>query len=373
MSSAPLIFAHLGDLHITKAKEQNYIDLLSIIAQIETELNGQLDFVFLPGDNADNGLPEQYKLVATALKMLSIPVYIIAGDHDMEQGSLDNMYKMPQTQKLPLSVLHKGNRCLFIDVCGFGSGGPDFRLGMEQLEWLEKELIAAAANGETILLFMHVFPADLKSPEEQQSLNKMLEKYAVTLVDMGHTHYNEIANNGQTIFTATRSTGQIEEGPVGYSIITVHKSAVSWRFKQLAEPFPLIMLTWPTDYRLLNRKTQTIEEVYEASAVVLGSRKVSSVLCKSGLSDWQNMTFEEKDGIWKAKVEVLEQPLTNLTIKATDVTGRPGIWSIQPATTNYILPKKFKDGSDADTIGTWAENGIMGTQLGPNRNGKPIS
>ena len=37
MSSTPLIFTHLGDLHITKAKEQNYIDLLPIIAQIETD------------------------------------------------------------------------------------------------------------------------------------------------------------------------------------------------------------------------------------------------------------------------------------------------------------------------------------------------
>ncbi|MBE5319156.1 metallophosphoesterase [Pedobacter sp. MR2016-19] len=373
MRSAPLIFAHLGDLHITKAKEQNYIDLLSIIAQIETELNGQLDFVLLPGDNADNGLPEQYKLVATALKMLSIPVYILAGDHDMEQGSLDNMYKMPQTQKLPLSVLHKDNRCLFIDVCGFGAGGPDFRLDIKQLEWLEKEMAAATDSGEKILLFMHVFPADLKAPDERQSINKMLEKYDVVLVDMGHTHYNEIANNGQTIFTATRSTGQIEEGPVGYSIITVHKSAVSWRFKQLAEPFPFVMVTWPADYRLLNRDNQTVKGEYEASALVLGSRKISSVVCKSGLLDWQDMTFEEKDGLWKAKVGVLEQPLNNLIIKATDVTGRPGIWTIQPATEKYISPQSIKDGSDANTIGTWPENGIMGTQLGPNRNGKPIS
>ena len=43
----------------------------------------------------------------------------------------------------------------------------------------------------------------------------------VALVDMGHTHYNELANDGRTIFAATRSTGQIEEGPVGYSIATI--------------------------------------------------------------------------------------------------------------------------------------------------------
>ena len=78
--SKPLVFAHIGDLHITKAKEQNYIDLLSIISQIEVECSKNLDFVVLPGDNADNGLPEQYLLVATALKMLGVPVHIIPGD-----------------------------------------------------------------------------------------------------------------------------------------------------------------------------------------------------------------------------------------------------------------------------------------------------
>ena len=371
MNSTPLIFAHLGDLHITTAKDQNYLDLLSIIAQIETELAGQLDFVLLPGDNADNGLPEQYRLVSTALKMLSVPVYILSGDHDMEQGNLDNMYQMPMARQLPLSVLHKGNRCLFVDVCGSGNGGPDFRFGSQQLEWLEREMILGVAHGESILLFMHVFPADLKDLEEQRKLNEMLEKYDVVLVDMGHTHYNEIANNGQTIFSATRSTGQIEEGPVGYSIISIHKSGVNWRFKPLADPFPFVMITWPVDHRLLTRDNQTIEGDYEVSASVLGLRKITNVVCKTKTSDWQEMDYKEEDKSWRTVAEANDQLLDRLTIKATDITGRPGIWSIQPGTNAYIPAEKVRDGSDADTIGAWPENGVMGTQLGPNKNGKP--
>ncbi len=31
------------------------------------------------------------------------------------------------------------------------------------------------------------------------------------------------------------------------------------------------------------------------------------------------------------------------------------------------------DASDAASVGAWPENGIFGTQLGPNRNGKPSS
>jgi hypothetical protein len=82
----PLAFAHIGDLHLTRAAEPNFVDLLSIVAQLEVEFGAALDFAVLPGDNADNGLPSQYRLAATALKMLSVPVHAIAGDHDMEQG-----------------------------------------------------------------------------------------------------------------------------------------------------------------------------------------------------------------------------------------------------------------------------------------------
>ncbi|MDN3584270.1 metallophosphoesterase family protein [Mucilaginibacter flavus] len=371
MNSSPLIFAHIGDLHITKAKEQNYIDLLSIVAQIETEISDQLDFVVLPGDNADNGLPEQYKLVAAALKMLSVPVYILAGDHDMEQGSLDNMYQIPLTRQLPLSVLHKDNRCLFIDVCGSGDGGPDFRIGHKQFHWLQNELEAASNAGETILLFMHTFPADLKEPAERQLLNILLEKHAVLLVDMGHTHYNEITNNGQTIFTATRSTGQIEEGPVGYSLTAIHDGVVSWRFKQLADPFPLVMVTGPVDHRLLNRDNQTVRGDQEISAVILGSRKTIKAEYRIGISDWQEMFFSETGNLWKATIQVKDRSINELTVKATDATGRPGIWTIQPPTNDYTQGEFVRDGSDADTIGAWPENGLFGTQLGPNSNGKP--
>jgi hypothetical protein len=45
----------------------------------------------------------------------------------------------------------------------------------------------------------------------------------VTCVDMSHTLSNELANHGRTIFMARRSTGQIQEGPTGFSIAAVNQ------------------------------------------------------------------------------------------------------------------------------------------------------
>jgi 3',5'-cyclic-AMP phosphodiesterase len=46
---------------------------------------------------------------------------------------------------------------------------------------------------------------------------------------MVHTHYNEIAYDGHAIYTATRSTGLIEEGPVGFSVTNLDHGVVSCR------------------------------------------------------------------------------------------------------------------------------------------------
>ncbi|MBD2753061.1 hypothetical protein [Spirosoma validum] len=52
---------------------------------------------------------------------------------------------------------------------------------------------------------------------------------------------------------------------------------------------------------------------------------------------------------------------------------RSGHHTLQLARAGQKIPERIKNGSDADSIGAWPENGIFGTQLEPNRNGKPFS
>jgi hypothetical protein len=368
-----LVFAHIGDLHVTDAKQQNYRDFLSIAAQIEIACGKLIDFVVLPGDNADNGLPAQYSLVATALKMLSAPVHIIAGDHDMEQGGLDAFYSALRAQLLPKAMTVRGVRCLFLDINGPGGGGPDFRLGARQLSWVEKEFRQARERGETSVVFVHSYPADLRGEGETEAFNRLIGAHDVALVDMGHTHYNELANDGRTIFAATRSTGQIEEGPVGYSIATLDEGIVSWRFKPLDDPFPFVIITAPADHRLMRGADQAVSGDSEVRALVLGGRRVASVSCQVEDGAWTPMTRAPGQRLWKARAPMPAGPLIKLTARAVDETGRPAQHTISVATSAYVPPARVRDGSDAASIGAWPENGISGAQLGPNRNGKPAS
>jgi 3',5'-cyclic-AMP phosphodiesterase len=368
----PLVYAHLGDLHITDAKARNYQDMLAMLAQLEVEGAGQLDFIYLPGDVADNGQPAQYRLVAAALRLASVPVHLITGDHDMEPGSLANFYAVPAAAPLPKALTVRGVRCLFLDVCGPGNGGPDFRLGAAQLAWLRTELAQVPAGTE-IALFMHTYPADLRDAAEQAEVTALLAQHRVALLDMGHTHYNELANDGTTIYAATRSTGQIEEGPVGYSLTSLDQGIVSWRFKPLDGGFPFVLITAPADYRLLRHAGQAVGAQFSIRAVVFGANAVASVQYQLASDSWRPMQLDAA-GVWQAAATCPAEatlPLL-LTVEARDITGRPGRHQLQLAPAPYQPPPRLGAGSDATSVGAWEENGILGTQLGPNRNARPL-
>ncbi|HET9503517.1 MAG TPA: metallophosphoesterase [Hymenobacter sp.] len=369
----PLVYAHLGDLHITDARASHYRDLLAMLAQLEVEGAGLLDFAYLPGDVADNGLPAQYRLVAAALRLLSAPVHVITGDHDMEPRSLANFYALPATAPLPKAVVVQGVQCLFLDVCGPGAGGPDFRLGSAQLGWLRAQLSQVPAGTE-IALFMHTYPADLRDAAERAELTALLARHRVALVDMGHTHYNELANDGTTIYAATRSTGQLEEGPVGYSLISLDQGVVSWRFKPLDGSFPFVLITAPADYRLLRHAGQAVAEQFTVRAVVFGANDVAEVVCWLGDDGPRLPMQRDAHGVWQATATCpagAGQRLP-LTVEARDATGRPGRHRLLLALAPYQPPPRPGAGSDAASIGAWEENGILGTQLGPNRNARPL-
>lgn len=59
-----------------------------------------------------------------------------------------------------------------------------------------------------------------------------------------------------------------------------------------------------------------------------------------------------------------------IAVRATEATGRQGLDVIEPATEPSSIPTSRGIGSDADTVGAWPERGLLGMQLGPNRNGR---
>ena len=361
-----LSWLHIGDLHITREAEQNYLDLKRIVHLAKGLPAGSVDFALLPGDNADDGTPEQFRLVRNAIAPLPMPLHILPGDHDFKPRALDAFHDVLGAERLPKAVMTHGHRCLFLDVVSAGTGGPDFRLGEDQLAWAERELEKAEAAGQDAVVFMHTYPTDLQEGAER--LGALLAKPHLACVDMGHTHYNELANDGATIFMATRSTGQIEEGPPGFSIAAVDGRAVSWRFKPLDAAWPFVLITHPTDRRLVTEASRKCDGASVARAKVLGDTAIIAVEMRADDGTWTPMQpVPGEAALWQAAVTA---GASRVLVRARDAKGRLDEDQVEPSGTSWTAPKRQADGSDADRVGAWPERGIFDTQLGPNRNGR---
>ena len=365
-----LSWLHIGDLHITEAGEQNHRDLLRIIDLTQGLAAGSLDFAVLPGDNADDGTPEQFALVRDAVARLPMPLHILPGDHDFKPRSLDAFHAVLGAARLPTSVAVGGHRCLFLDVVSAGAGGPDFRLGEAQLAWAEREIDRAAAAGQDAVIFMHTYPADLREGAER--VGALLARPQVTCVDMGHTHYNELTNDGGTIFMATRSTGQIEEGPPGFSIAAVDGRGVSWRFKPLDQAWPFVLITRPVDRRLATAPDHPEPAPFVVRAKIIGDAPIEAVETRVESGGWRPMApIPGASACWQGSMSHAGTvPARRVTVRARDCRGRTDADRVEPAGPGWRPSPRRKDGSDADRIGAWPGKGIPGTQLGPNRNGR---
>ncbi len=251
---AAIGWVHVGDLHLEDADGWESLGRLrAIVDQVERHIGSAADFLFLPGDNANHGTPDQYAALTAALGDLSIPWRIIPGDHDLEPGDLTNYEAAIPPANRPETEVIAGHRCIFLDIVSGGAGGPDFRLTMHHRNRIAEELARAAAEGQPPLVFMHAFPGDLAADGE--AVARAFADGGVAFVDTGHTHYNDVLNDGRVIYAATRSTGQIEEdgGRPGFSFVAVHDGVPSWRFRRLDAPWPHVQIVSPCDRRLVTR------------------------------------------------------------------------------------------------------------------------
>jgi Icc protein len=361
----PLRFLQIGDMHITDAGLPNHLDLCRIVDEVNANTGKRIDFVYLPGDNADDGSPEQFRIVHDELSRLQAPWHAIPGDHDFKPRSLDNFYDGLRVRRLPYVVEISDCRCIFLDVVSRGTGGPDFRLGAERLVWLRGQLDEARRDGKMAMVFMHAYPADLG--EEAAEIAAMLDESPVALVSMGHTHYNEISNDGRTIYAATRSTGQIEEGDVGFAFAALDRGAVSWRFKPLKSSWPFVMITSPVDRRLAvaphSGEANTCREV---RASTWGAIPIAQAEFRIDDQPWHPM-YGGDSGMFAAGLKAPVGPF-RLSVRVIDQQHNQDTDIVDVAP--YLAAKDKPTGSDAGSIGAWPERHLLGTQLGPNRNGR---
>ncbi|SAK60974.1 cyclic 3',5'-adenosine monophosphate phosphodiesterase [Caballeronia temeraria] len=368
-----LSWVHFGDLHASNDDRYESLNhLRSMIHSVNVHLADRIDFAFLPGDNANNGTPEQFERIAAEVSGLRVPLYAIPGDHDFEPGHLE-AFNAFANMKLPMSRVVNGHRCIFLDVVSAGRGGPDFRLSRLDGVWLSKELYASAQDQEPPVVFMHAYPGDVF---DGSSLAYAFARANVAVVDTGHTHYNELLNDGWVVYAATRSTGQIEEdsGRPGFSVAAVDGGVVSWKFHPYDAKWPFVMITRPADRRLHRSRSTPGSASDSVVRVLVSDDDVVSVI---GELDGMPIEFApsvDDVGIWEAPLPAVTASYRRTLIATAHTSdGRIGVDSIELAPVGSAA-SHLKDqsalGTDAHAVDPWPEHGILGSQLGPNKNGR---
>ena len=356
-------WVHLGDLHMTKAGEQNHRDLAAIVDEVNQAFSRSVNFVFLPGDVADDGSRTAYAAARSELDRLKVPWCAIIGDHDVHEKSFANFKQaMCEQTHYTFTVGH----VRFVALNAFDVPDPSsFTVSEEQLRWTEDELKLATTNEQIKILLLHCYPSDLKVGGDE--LGRLVRNYSVRLIDMGHTHYNEVANDGHTLYSATRSTGQIEEGPVGYSVINLDGTVVSWRFIPLGK-LPVAMIISPSDERLLTTSGEMVQITLKVRAKFWGA--VPAVEASASLDGQTHLMKRAIEGhVWEVDMLAPEVGTHNLSVSFIDAHGSTATDEIR-ITAGQLEKRKFKLRDQDNALEAWPEHGLLGTQLGPNKNGK---
>ena len=265
-------WVHIGDLHIQTSDMQNYKDFQTILGEINTDFAGGINFAVLPGDNANEGSDAEYQLIGQAIQAaaLKVPLYAVKGDHDEKsttQAFIQNIYP-----KSYYSQDVNGYHFIFLEAMP-NSGDNSLTSGSTEWTWFSTDLKAASAAGKQSVIVMH--PYFLNALPDLTDFQTLVQQNHVVMIDSGHTHTNDLANDGQIIYAATRSTGQDSEGSVGVSVSTIDHGIVSWKFAPLGQ-FPFVQITSPGDAPLITSAAGIAHGVQTIDAKAFSSSPIAS-------------------------------------------------------------------------------------------------
>jgi hypothetical protein len=226
-----------------------------------------------------------------------------------------------------------------------------------QNSWLTNDLDKAAKAGLKSVIFMHSYA-------QTSELKDVIQRDNVIMVDAGHTHYNEIANDGNTIYAATRSTGEVSEGPVGYSIINLDNGVVSWKFKTMGS-WPFVMITSPADKMLMIGGSQIVKDTADIRVKIWDDKGVVSATMQidGGLAVQMDRIGETQ--MWSAHFDATKVSDGDHRVSVS-VTGAGGNTDqdVVTVTVNHsgTVPQVQRSfGPEGNSVGAYTEKGLLGT------------
>ena len=197
-------FAAIGDLHVKEDRTSLFRDLFA-------EISTKAEVLVLCGDLTDVGKPREAEVLAEDLRVCSIPVIGVLGNHDYESGQADDVEKILKAAGMHLLNGHsyETNGVAFVGVKGF-IGGFGRRMLASFGETVVKSFVAEsvseamrlenamrAVRNERAVVVLHYAPIlDTVEGEPLEifpflgssRLSETIDRFKVSAVVHGHAH-----------------------------------------------------------------------------------------------------------------------------------------------------------------------------------------
>jgi 3',5'-cyclic-AMP phosphodiesterase len=239
----PIVVMIPGDLHLTEPGLSNHKTAIWAVEEATNLIRP--DFVQFIGDNAQDATDAQFRLFSDLTKRLNCPWFALVGDHDIKGDPHATGFRKWVGEPHG-SLRLRGFRFLRLNT---QEARPVGLLG-PQLDWFRSEVDDALTVGERVIVFQHNFPYQIWENFAGPGIDDwraIVQTRAIHGIFCGHTHYWQVANDGRNVHVATRSIGDPEGGPPGYTLVYLCGEDLAVAYRTMEDDGPLVLITSPRD------------------------------------------------------------------------------------------------------------------------------
>lgn len=224
-SQSSFRFAQVSDTHVGGATGAD--DLRATVKDLNTQKD--IDFVLFTGDITEFGSDEELMLAKRILDSLSLPWYVIPGNHDSNwsESGANSFRKIFGGETF--FFRHKG--FMFMGTVS----GPNMRMSpgqipRENLVWIDS-VFAANPDKETPLIFINHYPLDNSLNNWYEALDRVKTRN-IQFAMCGHGHQNKLYDWEGITGVMGRSNLRAKDPAGGYNLITITQDKAVYRVRK---------------------------------------------------------------------------------------------------------------------------------------------
>jgi Icc protein len=296
-TNPPVVVVVPGDLHLTEPGRDNARVARWAVGEINNLIRPA--FVLFIGDNVQDATEDQFQLFNDIRGSLEFPHFALVGDHEVKDDPVATGFR--RIVGAPYGSLSLGGyRFIRLNTQEFRPVG----LSNEQIRWFGEEVDRALAMGERVVVFQHNYPYQIWEDFAGPGIDDwraIVQTRRVEAIVCGHTHYWQVANDGRNVSIATRSIGDPEGGPPGYTLLYLHGDDLAVTYRSVEDRGPVVLVTHPRERLLATGPRHIVSGPDRVVVRTWSDPRVWAVRYRIDEGVWAGLESPE-DGYWSGSV-----------------------------------------------------------------------